>query len=470
MKTIFYRLIIITILSGHVVAWSATSTEKNQETVITGSSSSKADSTWMLAGILPQDGEALYEIEFWNSIKDSENAEDYEAYLKAYPKGRFAPLAKVRAERYRKHPAKDTETMEPTTAPEVPIEELNEQLEAITNTNIRKEPSADAEKVGVLNQGQATEVTGRVLDRDWYRINNPSGGIGYVYAPLLKKPAPPTPPVSAEIASPPPPVAEAEPAKVETQRVEAPVVKPKQSAATGDALKDCSNCPEMVSIKPGQFVMGDDKGDRSERPAHRVRLSKPFAIGKYEVTVAQWSECVMAGACKSVSDNIRTSDNAPIRDVSWDDAHDYVRWLSKITGERYRLPTEAEWEYAARAGASTTYWWGNQMLPGKANCKDCGGQWNQELPAEIGSYEANPYGLHDMNGNVWEWVSDCWHRNYSGAPSDGSSWDDPDCTVKVIRGGSWRNDKTYVHSASRFKYDTYVRYLLNGFRVAKSAD
>jgi formylglycine-generating enzyme required for sulfatase activity len=448
---------------------------------IDDSAAPNTESSWMLAGILPQDGEALYEIEFWNSIKDSKNAADYEAYLEVYPNGRFAPLAKVRAQRYRKEPDEKApleadETLEseqpPKTesTPGVAIEEISERMEASTNTNIRKRPSSNADRVGLLSAGQTTEVTGRVLGRDWYRINNPAGGIGYVYAPLLKKPKPEAQPEPTPKAPPPPPVTTKRQTKAQTPKIESPAVKPKQAVSAGDSFKDCSTCPEMVAITPEPFVMGDNKGDRSERPAHRVRLSKPFAIGKYEVSVGQWSECVEAGACEPVSESIRTSDQAPIRDVSWDDARDYVRWLSEKTGEPYRLPTEAEWEYAARADTKTTYWWGNRMQPGKANCKDCGGQWDQKLPAEIGSYEANPYGLHDMNGNVWEWVSDCWHRNYQGAPGDGGSWDEANCTSKVIRGGSWRNDKTYVHSASRFKYDTYVRYLLNGFRVAKSMD
>jgi formylglycine-generating enzyme required for sulfatase activity len=476
MKKMFYPLIITALLIDHVTAWAGTSPEASQAVAQGDKASSANQSSWMLAGILPQDGEALYEIEFWNSIKDSKNAEDYEAYLKTYPNGRFAPLAKVRAQRYREQPVQidePTPTNEPAeteTLSGIAVEEFNERMQAVTNTNIRKEPSSNANRVGLLIQGQTTEVTGRVLGRDWYRINNPAGGEGFVYAPLLERPKPPTQPDTTTETATPTPAAPSSEAKVETPKVEPAAVKPKRSMASGESFKDCPSCPEMLAISPGQFVMGDNKGDRSERPAHRVRISEPFAIGKYEVTVGQWSECVKAGACKSVSANIKTSDNAPIRDVSWDDAHDYVSWLSRITGAPYRLPTEAEWEYANRAGSTTTYWWGDKMVPGKANCKDCGGLWDQKLPAEIGSYEANPNGLHDMNGNVWEWVSDCWHRNYQGAPSDGKSWDDANCTVKVIRGGSWRNDKTYVHSASRFKYDTYVRYLLNGFRVARSMD
>jgi len=403
----------------------------------------------LIAGILPKDGEAMYELEFWNSIKDSTHAEDYEAYLKAYPDGRFAPLARVRLERYRKTGAPETTEAAPK-EPAVDVKPINERYIVTTNTNVRSGPSTNADIVGELKAGERVDVTGLVADRKWLRVNPPQGGVGYVYAPLLKKPEPEPVPAPRE----PPP--SKPPAVAQT------------SASGASGGRDCPECPEMVTISPGSFLMGDNKGDRSEKPAHRVTIKRPFALGKYEVTVAQWQACVDAGACEKATESVRNSDNAPIRDVSWGDAQDYVDWLSRVTGQSYRLPTEAEWEFAARAGTTTTYWWGNQMMPGKANCKDCGGTSSHELPADVGTLEPNPFGLHDMNGNVWEWVDDCWHRNYEGAPSDGRSWDDTGCTVRVIRSGSWRNDKTYVHSASRFKYDAYVRYVLNGFRVAKT--
>ena len=141
--------------------------------------------------------------------------------------------------------------------------------------------------------------------------------------------------------------------------------------------------------------------------------------------------------------------------------------MSSITGKKYRLPTEAEWEYAARAGTTGKYWWGDKGNAGKADCKDCGGTWDRKSPADIDAFPANPFGLHGMNGGVWEWVNDCWNNSHQGAPSNGRSRDAEDCRVRVIRGGSWRNDTSYVTSTSRFKYDADVRYLLNGFRVAR---
>jgi formylglycine-generating enzyme required for sulfatase activity len=430
------------------------------DNAMTGQPVSARPMSLMIAGILPKDGEDMYEIEFWNSIKDSTHAEDYEAYLKAYPNGRFAPLAKVRIERYRES-AQPTQPAQPAAQAaeeKIQVESINERYRVVTNTNVRSGPSSDTDKIGELAEGSSVQVTGQVVDKNWYQIDNPTGGVGYVYAPLLTKPAPAEPPAQQPktVSTPPPPPP-------------APTVTPSRVSA-GGAGADCDVCPEMVTISPDAFTMGDSKGDISEMPAHHVTLSKPYAIGKYEVTVGQWKACVAAGDCKKIPDSDMTSNDLPARDISWGDAMKYVGWISRVTGKPYRLPTEAEWEYAARAGTQTRYWWGNEMVPGKAYCKDCGGQWDFALPVKVGSLEPNPFGLYDMNGNVWEWVADCWHRNYNGAPSDGRVWDDPSCTVRVIRSGSWRNDKTYVHSASRFKYDAYVRYLQNGFRVAKTLE
>jgi formylglycine-generating enzyme required for sulfatase activity len=235
-------------------------------------------------------------------------------------------------------------------------------------------------------------------------------------------------------------------------------------------VKDCPACPVLISLPPGAFVMGSNSSDPSERPAHRVSINAPFAIGKHEVTVEQWNACVNAGACPRVSGDGDRPENTPVRDVSWDDAQQYAKWLSKLSGKSYRLPTEAEWEYAARGGTSTQYWWGEQMRAGNANCKGCGQPWNQDGPASVGSFGANPYGLHDVNGSVWEWVSDCWHNSYKGAPSDGRSWDQQNCRDRVIRGGSWRDGESYMLSSTRFKYSASVRHSQNGFRVARDLE
>jgi formylglycine-generating enzyme required for sulfatase activity len=405
-------------------------------------------------GILPADGEAQYELEFWESIKDSTHAEDYEAYLEAYPNGRFAPLARSRAARYKRS--------EPEPKPEttIPVEDMDIEYQAVTNSNVRKLPSARSQRIGELKKDQRVQVTGRVINKNWYRIETPDGGSGFVYGQLLRKPV--------KTAAPAAPRPEPKPEPAVTKPA------PTKAVASRDTggKRDCPGCPEMVVVRPGSFVMGDDRGYRTEKPAHRVTLGSAYAIGKYEVTLAEWNACVSAGACRAIADGSTAglNERSPALDLSWNDAQRYVRWLSRLTGEDYRLPTEAEWEYAARAGTGTRYWWGNKMQPGKANCKGCGGDWSNEAPADVDSSPANPFGLHGVNGGVWEWVADCWHDSYRGAPRDGSAWKESDCRRNVIRGGSWRNDSTYAHSASRFKYDTNVRYIQNGFRVAKSLD
>ncbi|WP_408497109.1 formylglycine-generating enzyme family protein [Paraburkholderia xenovorans] len=223
----------------------------------------------------------------------------------------------------------------------------------------------------------------------------------------------------------------------------------------------------MIALPAGSFSMGNANDDPSEKPVHHVSIGAPFAIGKYEVTVEQWNACVAANACQKLTPESNTNKAAPARDISWDDAQTYVKWLSKTTGKSYRLPTEAEWEYADRGGTTTQYWWGDQMRKGNANCKDCGDPWHKEGPEAVGSFAPNPFGLYDMNGSVWEWVGDCWHNSYQGAPADGHAWDSPGCDMRVIRGGSWREGGSYMLSATRFKYSAGVRQSQDGFRVVK---
>ncbi|HEV2552072.1 MAG TPA: SUMF1/EgtB/PvdO family nonheme iron enzyme [Stellaceae bacterium] len=222
--------------------------------------------------------------------------------------------------------------------------------------------------------------------------------------------------------------------------------------------------PETVELPGGAFTMGSND-DASERPTHRVSL-RPFAIGKYPVTIGEWKQCVAAHACPEIA--AAGEDDAPITNVSWSDAQQYAAWLARITGLPYRLPSEAEWEYAARGGTQTKYWWGNEMKPGVAACKGCGEPYDPHHPVKVGSFPANPFGLHDMGGDVAEWVADCWHKDYHGAPADGSAWQGDNCREHVLRGGSWQNDASYLRTTSRDSYDTGVRYLTHGFRVARS--
>jgi formylglycine-generating enzyme required for sulfatase activity len=160
----------------------------------------------------------------------------------------------------------------------------------------------------------------------------------------------------------------------------------------------------------------------------------------------------------------------PVIYVSWQDAVEYAKWLSAQTGRRYRLPTEAEWECAARGGKETVYWWGNDWVKGSANCIGCGSKWDKRT-APVGSFQPNPFGLYDTAGNVWEWVEDCWHDNYSGAPTDGSAWiSGGNCARRVIRGGSWNNPSKDLRSSNRSSYYLDNRNFNIGFRLARDAD
>jgi formylglycine-generating enzyme required for sulfatase activity/class 3 adenylate cyclase len=220
--------------------------------------------------------------------------------------------------------------------------------------------------------------------------------------------------------------------------------------------------PEMVAIRGGSFAMGSND-DPSERPVHQVTI-KPFSIGKYPVTVQEWNECAAAMACGFTAAG---KDDAPVSNVSWADAQQYVAYLVQATKKPYRLPSEAEWEYAARGGTQGKYWWGDKLQAGMAGCKDCGDM-AAEQPAKVGSFKPNPFGLYDMGGGVDQWVEDCWHKTYQGAPVDGSAWSSGDCSSHVLRSGSWKNDLRYVRPSNRDGYDTNVRYPTHGVRVALS--
>ncbi len=233
----------------------------------------------------------------------------------------------------------------------------------------------------------------------------------------------------------------------------------------GKVIRDCRGCPEMVVIPAGSFMMGG----LIETPVHRVRV-KAFAIGKYEVTFAEYDACVAAGGCNGhrPKDEGWGRGRRPVINVSWNHAKAYVSWLSRKTGKRYRLPSEAEWEYAARAGTTTAYHWGDGIGRNNANCGGCGSRWDNRRTAPVGSFRPNRFGLHDVLGNLTEWVEDCWHPNYSGAPSDGRAWTSAGCGKRIFRGGTFGSKPLTIRSASRFGYDPALRGSIAGFRVART--
>jgi len=232
--------------------------------------------------------------------------------------------------------------------------------------------------------------------------------------------------------------------------------------------------PEMVAIPAGEFTMGSpgraSEGSSYESPPHRVRI-RVFEIGKYAVTFDEWDACVQDGGCGGHHplDHGWGRGRRPVVDVSWDDANRFVQWLNAKTGGGFRLPTEAEWEYAARAGSNTARYWGESIGQNHANCDGCGGQWENRQSAPVGSFAPNAFGLYDMLGNVWQWVDDCWHDSYVGAPRDGHAWTSGgNCDERVARGGSWNYTARFVYAASRDRYGLSLRYFDLGFRVART--
>ncbi len=246
-------------------------------------------------------------------------------------------------------------------------------------------------------------------------------------------------------------------------------------------FRDCAECPEMVVVAGGSYKMGSPGGEAArsadEGPRHRVTMPKPIAVGKYEVTFGEWDACVAGGGCNDYRPRDRGwgRGRRPVMNVSWEDAKAYVEWLSGKTGKRYRLLSESEWEYVARAGTTGPFHFGSTISTAQANYNgdysygsgSKGVDRGKTVP--VGSFQANGFGLHDVHGNVWEWVEDCWHGDYSGAPADGSAWTSGgDCGSRVLRGGSWINLPWFLRSAFRLGNSAGNRNNSFGFRIART--
>ena len=287
----------------------------------------------------------------------------------------------------------------------------------------------------------------------------PPAALPVLPAPGNDGTAPPT--VPAGSTGPGAPLANAPPAQAAANVASAPATLP--AAAVAARTPAAAAAPSMIGLPGGSFRMGSN-ADPEERPAHAVTVA-PFLLATHATTVREWQQCVDANACPAVS---KGKPDEPVTNVSWDDARGYAAWLSGVTKQPYRLPTEAEWEYAARAGTDTRYAWGNAVVPGKVGCKGCAGPPSVQYPPHVDAYPPNAFGFLGMGGGVAEWVADCWHRTYQGAPRDGSVWDAPNCRGRVLRGGSWMEDANAVRPASRESYDAPVRYPTHGVRLARS--
>jgi len=377
------------------------------------------------------------EIAFWNSARASNECDAIRAYLQKYPKGFFVDLAKLSEARL--CVSERTVTM---------VEKVPQANPAPTSPAPAAQPPSAPNAVAPAKAAPPAETK--------TAAGTPAGE---------QKPAAPSTETKTA-AAPPPPVAEApKPAPPAEQKVA--VVKPpatplSPTPMSANSFRDCEHCPEMVNLPGGSFNMGSND-DPSEKPVHEVTIAA-FAIGRYPVTIGEWRRCVADKACSYEPSG---DDNLPVYNVSWSDTQQYVTWLSGTTKQRYRLPSEAEWEYAARAKTTTRYWWGDQPPAGRAACKGCGTDADASQPIKVGNFPPNLLGLNDMTGSVSQWVADCWVKDYQGAPRNGSARELPNCRQYVLRGGSWKNDARYLRSASRDYYDKGVRYLAHGFRVAR---
>ena len=374
---------------------------------------------------------------FWQSIVDSENPADFREYLNQWSAGTFAVRARDRIE--------ELEFWESIADSESPAnfqEYLNQwpsgtlaararaQVEELEFWELIADSESPADFREYLNQWSAGTFAARARDR----------------------------------------IADLEPP--------APV--------PGRVFRDCPECPQMIVLPAGTFRMGSTDGNDNERPVRDVRVPA-FALGRYEVTFGEWDACVESGACTDrIGDEGWGRGRRPVMNLRWEDAQNYVQWLARMTGQPYRLPSEAEWEYAARAGTTTRWSWGNEELQ---QCRYANGadrtrrlrlrNWpasvfvdcndRHDYPAPVGSYTPNAFGLHDMLGNVWEMVADCWHDNYVGAPSDVTAWTrDGNCNQRPARGGSYLDDPNLLRTAARLRRGEY--HDNRGFRVARALE
>src|SRR5262249_1680143 len=258
--------------------------------------------------------------------------------------------------------------------------------------------------------------------------------------------------------------------------------KPGAAYQAGDSFRDCLKCPEMVVVPAGSFDMGSParEADRydDEGPQRPVTIERPFAVGKFEVRFDEWMQCVLDEEWGMVTDERWGRGPRPVVNVSWNDAKRYVAWLAKKTGKSYRLLTEAEWEYAARANANTPHYWDKQsdnpclhanvlnpsvkkkyaFAGDSFSCED-----GYDETAPVGAFRPNAFGLYDMLGNVWEGVEDCWHDSYKDAPADGSAWVTKDCDSREVRGGGWSTYLQLVRSAARLRLTPEYRNYNLGF-------
>ena len=398
---------------------------------------------------------------------------------------------------------------------------VDETRWAVRRSTVRSRPGG-REKVGALDAGMEVYVTSRVQGRrgrEWLGVELEDDTRGFVLASSLSETrsvapdedgtAQPASPGAGGQAAPESGSAEAEaetPSVAEGEREESTAAA-EADEEPGRRFRDCEGtwCPEMVVVPAGSYMMGspDSEAGRGddEGPRHRVRIAKPFAVGVNEVTRREFGRFVRetghstGDACWTYEDGewkersgrswrnpgFSQTDGHPVVCVSWEDAQEYVHWLSRETGERYRLLSEAEWEYVARAGTETSSYWGDgetgQCVHANGADDSAGLEWGVSCDdghtrtSPAGSFTKNGFGIHDVLGNVWEWVEGCWHDSYAGAPGDGRAWTvGGDCSRRVMRGGAWYLEPQNLRSAYRGRFPAGIWSDVAGFRVARTLD
>ena len=423
------------------------------------------------------------EREFWASVKDSQRPEELQAYLDTYPEGAYAVLARSRLDRLAGAPD-NAETAPQSTAvataahddpstpqPSVPTAEAVEASLGLERAE-RRQIQLGLASLG-FDPGPADGLFGRDTQGAIGRWQTSLGGAatGHLDAEAAKLLLAAGKEVTRKQAA----------EEAARKRAAEEAARERAAMRPGRVFRDCPECPELVVVPAGSFTMGSPRSeedrDDDEGPQHHVTIAAPFAVGKYEVTFAEWDACVAAGGCNGhrPDDEGWGRGQRPVIDVSWGDAKSYVGWLSRKTGERYRLLSEAEWEYAARAGTTGPFHFGATISTDQANYdgnltygSGRKGVYRNKTVA-VGSLSANGFGLHDVHGNVREWVGDCWHDSYAGAPRDGSAWvSGGGCDRRVLRGGSWYSNPRFLRSANRLRNVAGIRNSYVGFRVSRT--
>jgi formylglycine-generating enzyme required for sulfatase activity/uncharacterized caspase-like protein len=457
--------------------------------------------------------ERQLDLGFWESVRGSDAAEDFEAYLQSFPNGVYAVLARRRLAELL--PPFDGAVAEPV--PEAPRPEPVTPPAPVPTVAARtpEEPQApplgetDATMLAVPAPPTPAEIeaTLALSSDDWRSLQRAMTALGFETGGADGKPGPATrkalaawqqakrvdpngylAPFQRELI-----LSEAQPKLAEFEAAQASIPEPVRPtpaivaargggdrSKAGEVFSDCPACPEMVVIPAGTFTMGSPVGEQrrspDEGPQHKVTIKRPFALGRYEVTFAQWDACVAAGGCNHhLVQHIWGRGQQPVIHVSWNDANAYATWLSKHTGKVYRLPTEAEWEYAARAGTSTPFWTGGTISTAQANFDGTysyangpiGTHRREPVVVNNAAFESNPFGLYHMNGNLQEWVQDCYVSNYEDVAGVGDIIRDrADCPVRVLRGGSFDDVPARLRSAARVIGQRGSRLPVIGFRVA----